>query len=92
MRTSILGVPFFHDLDKVKENTVAIARVTHADPRSIASSVAVTTAIALMLQGYFLTAIILCIVQLYSCIVLDCIFNSLKGNTKQKTVMLMLLR
>jgi len=51
MRTSILGIPEFHIIDKVVENTVKISKVTHADPRCLASSVAVTVAIAKMLQG-----------------------------------------
>jgi len=51
MRTSILGVPQFHDLNKVIENTKKICLTTHADPRCIASCVAVTTAIAQMLQN-----------------------------------------
>nr|XP_002733515.1 PREDICTED: uncharacterized protein LOC100373659 [Saccoglossus kowalevskii] len=51
MRTSILGIHQFEDTEMVKENTVKICETTHADPRCIASCVAVTTAIALMLQG-----------------------------------------
>jgi len=51
MRTSILGLPEFHNIDKVVENTVKISKVTHADPRCLASSVAVTVAISKMLQG-----------------------------------------
>lgn len=51
MRTSILGIQDFSDIPTVIENTRQICKVTHADPRCIASCVAVTTAIALMLQG-----------------------------------------
>ncbi|XP_078343352.1 ADP-ribosyl-[dinitrogen reductase] glycohydrolase-like [Oculina patagonica] len=51
MRTSILGVHDFGNIEKVIENTKAACKVTHADPRCIASCVAVTTAVALMLQG-----------------------------------------
>ena len=51
MRTSILGVHDFGNIEKVIENTKAACKVTHADPRCIASCVAVTTAIAMMLQG-----------------------------------------
>ena len=51
MRTSILGVHDFGDIDKVIANTKEACQVTHADPRCIASCVAVTTAVALMLQG-----------------------------------------
>ncbi|XP_028414474.1 uncharacterized protein LOC114537610 [Dendronephthya gigantea] len=53
MRTSILGTMEFHNLDKVIENTKNACMVTHADPRCVASCVAVTTAIALMLQGKY---------------------------------------
>ena len=51
MRTSILGTMEYHDLNKVIENTKNACKVTHADPRCVASCVAVTVAIALMLQG-----------------------------------------
>ncbi|XP_066923644.1 ADP-ribosylarginine hydrolase Tri1-like isoform X2 [Clytia hemisphaerica] len=50
MRTSILGVFQYQSLEKVIQNTVSICKVTHADPRCVASCVALTTAIALMLQ------------------------------------------
>lgn len=53
MRTSILGTMQYHDLPKVIENTKNACKVTHADPRCIASCVAVTVAIALMLQGKY---------------------------------------
>lgn len=33
MRTSVLGCFQFEDLKKVKENTLQICKVTHADPR-----------------------------------------------------------
>ena len=51
MRTSVLGTMDFDDLNKVIKNTKRACRVTHADPRCVASCVAVTIAIALMLQG-----------------------------------------
>ncbi|XP_073229532.1 uncharacterized protein [Porites lutea] len=51
MRTSILGIHDFGDIDTVISNTMAACKVTHADPRCIASCVAVTTAVAIMLQG-----------------------------------------
>jgi ADP-ribosylglycohydrolase len=51
MRTSILGIPNFSNLDQVIENTTQIAKVTHFDPRCVASCIAGTTAIAMMLQG-----------------------------------------
>jgi hypothetical protein len=53
MRTSILGMMQYHDLPKVIENTKNACKVTHADPRCVASCVAVTMAIALMLQGKY---------------------------------------
>jgi ADP-ribosylglycohydrolase len=53
MRTAILGVLEFNKLGRVVENTREICLTTHADPRCLASCVAVTTAIALMLQGRF---------------------------------------
>ncbi|XP_065827935.1 ADP-ribosylarginine hydrolase Tri1-like isoform X1 [Oscarella lobularis] len=53
MRTSILGVLNFNNISKVIENTKCICYATHADPRCLASCVAVTTAIAYMLQGRF---------------------------------------
>ncbi|XP_064639250.1 uncharacterized protein YegU-like [Lineus longissimus] len=51
MRTSILGIHDYRDMDKVISNTKEICRTTHYDPRCQASCVAVTTAIAMMLQG-----------------------------------------
>lgn len=51
MRTSILGVVNFQNITQVIVQTLEIAMVTHADPRSVAACVAETTAIALMLQG-----------------------------------------
>ena len=51
MRTSILGTIEYYNLSKVLKNTKNACKVTHADPRCVASCVAVTMAIALMLQG-----------------------------------------
>ena len=51
MRTSILGIPNFDKIDAVVDNTRKITKCTHADPRCAASSIAVTHALALMLQG-----------------------------------------
>ncbi|XP_060079756.1 ADP-ribosylarginine hydrolase Tri1-like [Ylistrum balloti] len=50
MRTSILGVHMYSDLDTVVQNAITIGKATHADPRCQASVVAVCVAIALMLQ------------------------------------------
>ena len=44
----------FNDLTMVIDNTKNACKVTHADPRCIASCVAVTVAIALMLQGKYI--------------------------------------
>jgi len=51
MRTSILGCLDYNDLNKVIENTLRICKVTHFDPRCLASCVAVTVTIASILQG-----------------------------------------
>jgi ADP-ribosylglycohydrolase len=53
MRTAILGVLEFNKLERVKANTREVCLVTHADPRCLASCTAVTTAIALILQGAY---------------------------------------
>jgi ADP-ribosylglycohydrolase len=52
MRTAILGVLNFDDIQKVIENTTELCHVTHADPRCLASCIAITVAIALILQGH----------------------------------------
>ncbi|KAJ5072421.1 ADP-ribosylglycohydrolase [Anaeramoeba ignava] len=51
MRTSVLGIPNFHDLQIVHQNALKIGKVTHYDSRCRASCIATTSAIALMLQG-----------------------------------------
>ncbi|KAK3704244.1 hypothetical protein RRG08_062391 [Elysia crispata] len=50
MRTSVLGLHQWHDLEAVFKNAVEICKCTHYDPRCQASSVAVSVAVALMLQ------------------------------------------
>lgn len=50
MRTSLLGLHQWQDLETVVRNTLEICKVTHHDPRCQASSIAVSVAIALMLQ------------------------------------------
>ena len=50
MRTSILGAYKYNSISDVHKNTLDICKVTHADPRCQASTVAMTTAVALMLQ------------------------------------------
>jgi ADP-ribosylglycohydrolase len=52
MRTSVLGVVNFNDITQVVKQSVDIAIVTHADPRCVASCVALTSYIALHLQGH----------------------------------------
>ena len=51
MRTSILGVWKYDSLAEVKKNAENVCRITHYDPRCVGSCVAVSTAIALLLQG-----------------------------------------
>jgi len=51
MRTAILGCMDFNDMDKVIKNTIEFCHVTHADTRCVASCIAITSAIALILQG-----------------------------------------
>lgn len=51
MRTAVLGVPFFANVDTVLHNTDTVCQVTHADPRCRASCAAVTSAVAQLLQG-----------------------------------------
>eukprot|EP00005_Dracoamoeba_jomungandri_P002221 CAMPEP_0174257578 /NCGR_PEP_ID=MMETSP0439-20130205/6701_1 /TAXON_ID=0 /ORGANISM="Stereomyxa ramosa, Strain Chinc5" /LENGTH=404 /DNA_ID=CAMNT_0015340731 /DNA_START=1201 /DNA_END=2415 /DNA_ORIENTATION=+ len=50
MRTSVVGLVNYEDLDRVIDNTIQYAKVTHRDGRCIASCIAVTVAIALLLQ------------------------------------------
>ncbi|XP_038067788.1 uncharacterized protein YegU-like [Patiria miniata] len=51
MRTSVAGIHRYDDINQVISNTKVFCKVTHADPRCIASCVAVTTAISMMLRG-----------------------------------------
>lgn len=55
-RSIALGVPSFHDLDEVEENSIRICRATHADPRCVASCVFVSVLVAVLLQGSDQTA------------------------------------
>ncbi|KAL3852157.1 hypothetical protein ACJMK2_015835 [Sinanodonta woodiana] len=50
---AILGVPYFHSQHEVEENTVRICKTTHADPICIASCVAMTSLVSMMLQGKY---------------------------------------
>jgi len=51
MRTAILGIPFFYNMEKVCNHTKMICKTTHPDERCVASCVALTSAIALMMRG-----------------------------------------
>jgi ADP-ribosylglycohydrolase len=51
MRTSVLGIWQYQDLNAVRQNTENVAKITHFDPRCIGSCVALTTTIARILQG-----------------------------------------
>ena len=52
------------DIDKVIENTTEICKVTHADPRCIASCIAVTTAVSVELSVYL--SVVTVILWLYT--------------------------
>mmetsp|Transcript_8887 Transcript_8887/g.13671 ORF Transcript_8887/g.13671 Transcript_8887/m.13671 type:complete len:436 (-) Transcript_8887:481-1788(-) len=51
MRTAVIGIATFWDLDVVERNAVSLCQATHADPRCIASCVAVSCCVALLLQA-----------------------------------------
>ncbi|KAI1315724.1 delta 1-pyrroline-5-carboxylate reductase [Mortierella claussenii] len=51
MRTAVLGVESFWDEERVVENALAAAKVTHADPRSVVSAVAASVLISRLLRG-----------------------------------------
>ncbi|KAL3920320.1 MAG: hypothetical protein SGPRY_005294 [Prymnesium sp.] len=51
MRTAITGVPFFWSREEVVSNTTSFCKVTHADPRCIASCVMVAVCVSEMLKG-----------------------------------------
>lgn len=51
MRTSVLGILDFDDLQKVMSNCTNMGRVTHHDPRCIAACLMISTSIALILQA-----------------------------------------
>ncbi|KAL7715957.1 ADP-ribosylglycohydrolase [Entamoeba marina] len=50
MRTSVLGIVAFHDVNRVIDNSIKIASATHGSPLSIAASVTTSVLIALLLQ------------------------------------------
>lgn len=51
MRTGMIGAIYRNDLTQAVQEAIRYAKVTHADPRAIASAVAVTAAIALLHSG-----------------------------------------
>jgi ADP-ribosylglycohydrolase len=51
MRTSILGLWDFHDLARVRENAEAVCKITHFDPRCVASCVAVSVLVNGLVKG-----------------------------------------
>lgn len=46
--TSMLGIMYYKNIELAVQEAIRYAKITHADPRSIASAVAVTVAIALL--------------------------------------------
>ncbi len=51
MRTSVLGIWQYQDLEAVRQNTADVAKITHFDPRCVGSCVVLTTTIARILAG-----------------------------------------
>ncbi|KAF9949315.1 hypothetical protein BGZ72_008905 [Mortierella alpina] len=51
MRTAVLGIEFFWDEPRVVENTLAAAKTTHADPRSVVSALVSSVLISRYLRG-----------------------------------------
>lgn len=51
MRTSVLGIWQYKDANQVRKNAEDVCKITHADPRCIASCIAVCVAISQILQG-----------------------------------------
>jgi len=51
MRTSVLGVWDLGDPEKVRRNAESVSRITHFDPRCVASCVAASLAIAALVGG-----------------------------------------
>lgn len=51
MRTSILPMMYFDDLQKLVDKTISFSKATHADPRATACSVAFTLATALLMRN-----------------------------------------
>lgn len=51
MRTSIVSCVDYYDLNIVKSNSIAFAKVTHFDPRCVASCICINMILSLMLQN-----------------------------------------
>lgn len=51
MRTSVLGIWQYHDKAAIKANAENVCRITHHDPRCVASCLAVVTAINRLIMG-----------------------------------------
>jgi len=51
MRTSILGLPYFWDENKVIENATKICQVTHYDPRCVSCCIVLSLIIAQIISG-----------------------------------------
>ncbi|KOR36986.1 MULTISPECIES: ADP-ribosylglycohydrolase family protein [Planktothricoides] len=51
MRTSVLGIWQYQNLQQVRWNAEQVCKITHADPRCIASCIAVCLAISQLIQG-----------------------------------------
>ena len=51
MRTSVLGLWDFHDQQRVRENAEAVCKITHFDPRCVASCVAVSVLVNRLAKG-----------------------------------------
>lgn len=51
MRTSILGIWDYHHMKKIEHQAEEVCKITHFDPRCIASCEMVSVIIALMIQG-----------------------------------------
>ncbi|KAF9117036.1 hypothetical protein BGX27_005586 [Mortierella sp. AM989] len=51
MRTAVLGIESFWDEHRVVENSMAAAKVTHADPRSVVSAILSSVLISRLLRG-----------------------------------------
>ncbi|KAF9438665.1 hypothetical protein BGZ76_006038 [Entomortierella beljakovae] len=51
MRTSVIGIESFWDESRVVENSLAAAKVTHTDPRSVVSALISSVLISRLLRG-----------------------------------------